>query len=344
MRPFQYEQVDTPQSAVQAFAAAAGRLPSDQPSVGAPVQFLAGGTNLVDMMKIDVMRPERLVDINALDNTPLGDITFSSEGLWLGALARMGEVADHPEVKRRYPMIAQSLTLAASQQLRNMASLGGNVLQRTRCPYYRDTSYVECNKRDPGSGCAALRGFNRMHAVLGTSDACIATYPGDFAQALVALDARIQILGPDGTRTIPFSTLHRLPGATPHLETILAPGELITAFTVPALPWARRSMYLKVRDRESYEFAVASAAVALDIEGDMVRQARIALGGVSAAPWRALDAENVLTGKRLDDATLAAAADAAFAGARPQEHNAFKIPLGKRTLARALRETATMEL
>jgi len=341
MRPFQYDHADTPQAALRA---AAARVPADQPSVAAPVQFLAGGTNLIDMMKIDVMRPERVVDINALQETTLGRIETTRTGLRLGALARMAQAAEHPEVKRQYPVIAQSLTLAASQQLRNMASLGGNVLQRTRCPYYRDTSYAECNKRLPGSGCAALRGFNRMHAVLGTSEACIASYPGDFAQALIALDAKVDILGPKGARTIPFANLHRLPGETPHLETVLAPGELIAAFTVAPLPWARRSLYLKVRDRESYEFAVASAAVALDLEGDTVRQARIALGGIGTIPWRAQDAENTLKGKRLDGDAIAAAADAAFAGATPHEHNAFKIPLGKRTLARALRETSMMEL
>jgi xanthine dehydrogenase YagS FAD-binding subunit len=342
MRPFQYERAGNTRAAVQ--AAMAARMSADQPAVAMPVQYLAGGTNLVDMMKLDVMRPERLIDINALAQTRLGTIEVSDDRLWLGGLARMGEVADHAEVKRRYPVVAQSLTLAASQQLRNMASLAGNVLQRTRCPYFRDTSYAECNKRVPGSGCAALRGFNRMHAVLGTSDLCIASYPGDFAQALIALDGKVEIAGAKGTRTIPFASLHRLPGSTPHIESALAPGELITAFTIPAAPWTRRSMFLKIRDRESYEFALASAAVALDIDGGIVRQARIALGGVAAAPWRAHAAEDALKGKRLDDDSLAEAADAAFADAKTAEHNAFKVPLGKRTLVRALRETAVLEL
>lgn len=341
MRPFQYDRVDTPQAALHA---AAGSFPADQPSVASPVQYLAGGTNLIDMMKIDAMWPERLIDINDLQETELGTFDISPRGLRLGALARMAQVADHPEIKRQYPVISQSLTLAASQQLRNMASLGGNVLQRTRCSYYRDTSYAACNKRNPGSGCAAINGFNRTHAVLGTSDTCIATYPGDFAQALIALDANVEILGPDGARTIPFAELHRLPGATPHLETVLSPGDLIAAFMVPPLPWARRSMYLKVRDRESYEFAMASAAVALDVEGDTVREARIALGGVSTKPWRAEGAEHALKSKQLDDQTLAAAADAAFADATSHAHNAFKIPLGKRTLTRALREVSIMEI
>jgi xanthine dehydrogenase YagS FAD-binding subunit len=342
MRPFTYEKVDTPRAALQ--AAIVGRASPDLPSVAAPVQYLAGGTNLVDMMKIDVMRPQRLVDINALAGTRLGTIETSPNGLYLGALARMAQVADHAQVKHDYPVIAQSLMLAASQQLRNVASVGGNVLQRTRCPYYRDTSYSECNKRNPGSGCAALNGFNRMHAVLGVSEACIASYPGDFAQALIALDANVEIAGAQGTVTIPFADLHRRPGDTPHRETALAPGDLITAFIVPSALWTRRSTYLKVRDRESYEFALASAAVALDLDGGIVREARIALGGVATAPWRAREAEAALKGKRLDDATLATAAELAFADAKPQEHNAFKIPLGKRTLVRALRETAAMEL
>jgi xanthine dehydrogenase YagS FAD-binding subunit len=342
MRPFQYERVATPAAAVK--MAAMMRPGGDEPSVTTPVQFLAGGTNLVDMMKIGVMQPERLVDINAIADTRLGGIEVSDDGLWLGALARMAQVAAHPEIVRRYPVITQSLTLAASQQLRNMASIGGNVLQRTRCPYYRDPSYAECNKRAPGSGCAARLGFNRMHAVLGTSEACIAAYPGDFAQALIALDARVDITGPRGNRTLAFADLHRRPGDRPETDTRLAPGELITAFAINPLPWARRSKYLKVRDRESYEFALASAAVALDMAGDEVRQARIALGGVATVPWRASAAEQALEGKRLDAATLAAAADAAFADARPLEHNGFKIALGKETLMRALRETAAMEI
>jgi xanthine dehydrogenase YagS FAD-binding subunit len=225
-----------------------------------------------------------------------------------------------------------------------MASLGGNVLQRTRCTYFRDPSYTNCNKRTPGSGCAALDGINRMHAVLGTSDACIATYPGDFAQALMALDAHVEISGPSITRYIPFAALHQEPEQTPHIETTLAPGELITAFRVPAIPFARRSLFLKIRDRESYEFALASAAVALDLEGDTVREARIALGGVATVPWRAREAEARLKDKRLDADTAAATAEAAFAGAKPREHNAFKIELGKRTLIRALRQASVMEI
>jgi xanthine dehydrogenase YagS FAD-binding subunit len=256
----------------------------------------------------------------------------------------MSQAANHPVLRRDFPVIVQSLELAASPQLRNMASLAGNVLQRTRCPYFRDVSYTNCNKRLPGSGCAALEGVNRQHAVLGTSEACIATYPGDFAQALIALDATVEIGGAEGTRVIPFASLHQTPGVKPQIETILAPGELITAFEIPAAPWTRRSLYLKIRDRESYEFALASAAVALDLAGGRVREAHIALGGVATVPWRAKEAEVALQGKAIDDASAKSAADAAFAHADPREHNAFKVELGKRTLMRALRQAAVLEI
>jgi xanthine dehydrogenase YagS FAD-binding subunit len=334
MRPFVYERVTDWAAATQA---ASG-------SGSAPTSYLAGGTTLVDLMKLDVMRPQRVIDINALHNGRHGRIEFGPDGLRLGALVRMADAADHPQVQQHYPVIAQSLHLAASAQLRNMASLGGNVLQRTRCTYFRDVSYAACNKRNPGSGCAALGGVNRMHAVLGGSDRCIATYAGDFGQALIALDATVDLIGPDGARTIPFARLHRQPGDTPDQETTLRPGELIVSFTVPAEPWIRRSLYLKVRDRQSYEFALASAAVALDLEDGTVREARIALGGVSTVPWRASDAEAALRGKSIDDQSLAAAADAAFAGAQGHGHNDFKIELGKRTLRRALQQAAALEI
>ncbi|MGE5535546.1 MAG: FAD binding domain-containing protein [Acidobacteriota bacterium] len=343
MRPFIYERADTIRSAVQA-QIAAGQRPKDVATVHAPGQFLAGGTTLIDLMKLDVMRPQTVTDINALERSPAGGIEFGPGGLRLGAMVRMAEAADHADVRENYPVIAQSLQLAASAQLRNMASLGGNVLQRTRCTYFRDTSYTACNKREPGSGCAAMDGYNRQHAILGTSEHCIATYPGDFAQALIALDAQVEIAGENQDRLAPFDKLHRPPGDTPYLETNLAPGELITAFLVPPIPWAKRSLYLKIRDRESYEFALASAAVALDLDSNMVRQVRIALGGVGTLPWRAHAAEDELQGKRLDDEALTAAAEAAFADARPAKHNAFKIALGKRTLIRALRQAAMMEL
>src|SRR4051812_38582997 len=245
MRPFSFDAVNSTNSAVQ--AAALFRRDSLDSS---PVHYLAGGTTLIDLMKLDVMRPTHVVDINALHESDLGRIDVGAKGLRLGALVRMAEAAEHAEVVRNYPAVAQSLQLAASQQVRNMASLGGNVLQRTRCPYFRDVSYEQCNKRNPGSGCAALDGFNRSHAVLGTSDQCIATYPGDFAQALIALDATAEITGPRGTRSIPFASLHRQPGDAPDIETTLHPGETLTSFFVPVTPWARRSAFVKIRDRE----------------------------------------------------------------------------------------------
>ncbi|HET7848187.1 MAG TPA: xanthine dehydrogenase family protein subunit M [Pseudolabrys sp.] len=343
MRPFVYERADSIQAAVQA-QIAAGQRPKNVASVLAPGQYLAGGTTLLDLMKLDVMRPQTVTDINALERSPAGSIEFGPKGLRLGAMVRMAAAADHPDIRENYPVIAQSLQLAASAQLRNMASLGGNVLQRTRCTYFRDTSYANCNKREPGSGCAAMDGYNRQHAILGTSDQCIATYAGDFAHALIALDAQVEIAGENRDRLIPFETLHRPPGDTPHLESNLAPGELITAFLLPPIPWAKRSLYLKVRDRESYEFALASAAVALDLDDGVARQVRIALGGISALPWRAHAAEEALQGKPLDDESLKAAAQAAFAEAHPREHNEFKVALGKRTLIRAVRQAATMEL
>lgn len=337
MRPFTLEQASSPQAAILAVRPQ-GR--SEAAPTRAAKQFIAGGTTMLDLMKLDVMQPNHLVAIGALP----GGIEMTDRGLRLSASARMAEAAENEIVRRDFPVVAETLKLAASQQIRNMASLGGNVLQRTRCPYFRDVSYSACNKRNPGSGCSALDGFNRQHAVLGTSDDCIATYPGDFAQALVALDAQVDISGPAGARTMAFADLHREPGSTPELETALKPGELITAFVVPAGPWTRRSLYLKVRDRESYEFALASAAVALDMEGETVRNARIALGGVATRPWRARAAEAALVGKPLDDAALAAAAEAAFAGARTYEHNAFKVDLGKRTMRRALAAAARMEV
>jgi xanthine dehydrogenase YagS FAD-binding subunit len=342
MRPFAYVRADSAQEALAAHLATPS--PTVMPSVHMPSQYIAGGTTMTDLMKLDVVRAEKLTDINRLDGTPSGRIEFGPRGLWLGALVRMAQAADHPDVRRNYPVIAQSLDLAASPQIRNMAALGGNVLQRTRCPYFRDTSYAACNKRAPGSGCAALDGFNRSHAVLGASERCIASYPGDFAQALIALDAQVEVAGREGTRMLPFADLHRPPGDSPQIETNLVPGDLIMAFAIPPLPFARRSLYLKIRDRESYEFSLASAAVALDLHDGVVRDVRIALGGVATQPWRAREAEAQLKGRPLDDDAVTAAAEAAFAQARPREHNAFKVPLGKLTLTRALRQAATMEL
>jgi len=337
MRPFTYARVDSTTGAIAAFGTGA--------EVASERQYLAGGTTLIDLMKLDVMRPQTVIDINALDRTALGRVETNDQGLRLGALAHMSEVADHPVIKRDYPMIAQSLELAASPQIRNMATLGGNVLQRTRCPYFRDVSYAECNKRIPGSGCAALDGFNRSHAVLGVSDACIATYPGDFGQALIALDAMVELRGRNGDRKLPFGALHRPPGGNPEIETVLLPGEMITGFAIAGAPWLRRSLYLKIRDRQSYEFALASAAIALDMgENQIVQEVRIALGGVASVPWRARSAERALQGRRLNEQAARAAADTAFADANPHEHNLFKVGLGKRTLVRALLQAATMEL
>ncbi len=338
MRPFTFETATTTSAAVA--AAASSQAPTH---VANPTQFLAGGTTLIDLMTLDVMRPTHLVDINPLGKDPNASrITVTDTGLRLGALVRMSEVADHETIRRDYPVIAQTMALAASSGLRNMASLGGNVLQRTRCSYFRDTSYAQCNKRVPGSGCAALDGVNRGLAVLGVSDQCIASYPGDFAQALMALDAVLEVQGATRSRALRFADLHRRPGTTPEIETTLQPGELITAIHVPA-PGTRRSIYVKVRDRASYAFALASAAIVLAMDGDTVGQVRIALGGVASVPWRAHEAEAHLIGKPLDEAAAKAAAEIAFAGAKTRKDNAYKVPLGKETLVRALLEAAKME-
>lgn len=302
-------------------------------------RYLAGGTTMLDLMKLDVERPERLVDLNrATLPAGLDRIEVGADGLRLGALVRMADAAEHDQVKSRYPVIAQALMLAASQQIRNMASLGGNVLQRTRCPYFRDVSYDACNKRIPGSGCAAREGYNRLHAVLGTSEACIAAYPGDFAQAMIALDAVVHT----DRRQFPFAQLHRA-ADQPHIETSLQPGEMIQFLVVPAGDF-RRSLYLKIRDRESYAFALTSAAVAIDMDGERVRDSRIALGGLAYKPWRAAAAEAVLKGQTLDEGSATKAADAAFADARGLEHNAFKIETGKQTLIRALLQAKALEI
>ena len=316
-----------------ASAARAGAAPS--------TRFVAGGTNLIDLMKLDVERPTHVVDINDLARRDpmLAAITDLPNGsLRLGGLARMRDVAWDARVRERYPVVSQSLLLAASGQLRNMATIGGNVLQRTRCPYFRDTA-MPCNKREPGSGCSAIHGINRTEAVLGTSEQCIATYPGDLAVALVALGATVHVHSPDGQeRSVPFASLHVLPGSHPERETVLHPGELITAMDLPVLAAARRSLYLKVRDRASYAFALASAAVAVELDGRTIRDARVGLGGVATKPWRSREAERLLVGKPATEQTFRAAAEAALAGARPHRDNAFKVTLAKRTLVRALTE------
>lgn len=308
----------------------------------ASAKFIAGGTTLVDLMKLDVERPAHLVDINVLAKDPkLSSVSeLPNGGLRLGGLARMSDVAWDTRVRDRYPVVSQSLLLAASGQLRNMATLGGNIMQRTRCWYFRDTA-MPCNKREPGSGCSALTGVNRIHAVLGTSDRCIATHPSDLAVALVALDANVIARSSTGERVIPIREFHLLPGQHPEREHALRHGELITAIDLPPLPFAKRSLYLKVRDRASFAFALASAAVAVDLQGGVIRAARVALGGVGTRPWRSPEAERALVGRTANSATFRAAADAALAGAKPQRDNAFKIRLAKHTLERALTEVTT---
>jgi xanthine dehydrogenase YagS FAD-binding subunit len=316
----------------------------DALSAASGASYIAGGTNLVDYMTLGIARPSALVDINGL-RTTYGQVEPASHKLRLGALVRMSEAEDHPFVRDNLPVLHQTLSQAASRQIRNMASLGGNLLQRTRCEYYRETSWA-CNRRTPGSGCAALEGINREHAILGTSPSCIATYPGDFAQALIALDATIETLdGAEGrTRRIPIAELHCQPGNSPELETTLHPGELIIFIDVPLAPWMRRSLYVKVRDRESYQFALASAAVALDLDGDRVREARIALGGVATVPWRAHEAEAGLKGQPLTESTACEAARRAFAAAQPRMRNKFKMEIGQQVLVRALLQAKRIEV
>lgn len=340
MHPFKLERAETLDE-IPGFVSAGGS--EREVPVRADVQFIAGGTNLVDYARLDIARPGTLVDLNSLRDSGLRRIEADEDGLRLGALVRMSEAEEHDAVRKHYPVIAESLRLAASPQIRNMASLAGNVLQRTRCEYFRATGWA-CNKREPGSGCAAIGGVDRLHAVLGTSEHCIATYPGDLAQALVALDAMVEIEGRNGVRKIPVAELHRLPDDTPHVETVLRPADVITAITLPAAPWTARSHFVKVRDRTSYAFALVSVAVALELEGETVREARIALGGVATVPWRARRAEDVLRGRTLDERTAGLAADAAFAGARPGRHNTFKVDIGKATVVHALMETKRMQV
>jgi len=294
--------------------------------------FLAGGTTLVDLMKIDVLTPDTVVSVRRLG---MSGIDISDDGVAIGATVTNSQLAWHPVVRDRYPVLAEAILSGATTQIRNMATVAGNILQRTRCPYFRDV-HASCNRRQPGSGCDALDGFNRGHAVLGVSEHCIATHPSDMCVAMAVLDADVHTLRPDGTtRSIPFREFHRAPGDTPHVEVALAHGELITHIVIPHLPAARRSHYLKVRDRSSYEFALASAAVVLDLDGDTIRGARLGLGGIATKPWRAFEAEQILTGRKATDDAFLDAADIALAGAVAREHNHFKIELAKRTIARA---------
>jgi xanthine dehydrogenase YagS FAD-binding subunit len=295
-------------------------------------EFIAGGTNVIDLMKDDVARPSTLVDITRL---PLGGITSSATSIRIGALARMSEVADHPAIQTNVPAIVQALNDSASPQLRNMATIGGNVMQRTRCAYFRDTSQP-CNKRAPGAGCAAIGGVNRMHSVIGTSPHCICAHASDLAVALLMADAKVHIRGRSGERVVPMAEFYLLPGDTPQRETVLERGELIEAIEIPVSTPARRSVYLKVRDRRQYEFALVSVAAGLDIQGGAIRAARVALGGVAPKPWRAAEVEAHLIGKPANAQTFAAAAAYASAGMRGFGDNDFKVPLAGRAVARAL--------
>jgi xanthine dehydrogenase YagS FAD-binding subunit len=326
VNPFSYARVSTSAAAVDAAAREAGSA------------YLAGGTTLIDLMQLEVVTPASLVDVSAV---PLARIeALPGGGLRLGALARNSDVARHPAVLERYPALSEAILSGASAQIRNMATTGGNLLQRTRCYYFRDVA-SPCNKRSPGTGCSAIGGYNRIHAVLGTSQNCIASFPGDMPVALAALEAVVRTRRPHGgERSIPIDAFYVAYGDDPARETVLEHGELITAVDLPAAGWLAHSHYLKVRDRASYEFALASAAVALDIQSGKVRQARIALGGVATKPWRAVEAEKALVGSAPGAGAFAAAAETALHGARPQTHNGFKVELCKRTLTRALERVA----
>ncbi|WP_053846537.1 xanthine dehydrogenase family protein subunit M [Streptomyces sp. NRRL B-24085] len=320
MHPFTYTKATTTREALRA-----GRRGG---------RYIAGGTTLVDLMRETVEHPGSLIDISPL---PLGEITVTkSGGLRIGALVRMSDAAAHRGLRALFPVVSQALELSASAQLRNMATIGGNIMQRTRCPYFRDVT-APCNKRELGAGCAARHGYNRGHAILGTSDACVATHPSDVAVAFAALEATVHLLGPDGERSLPFSDFLLRPGNTPDREQDVRPGELITAVQIPALPRPLRSGYLKVRDRQSYEFALTSAAVALHISGGVIREAKVAAGGVGTVPWKLPAVERHLIGERPSDRLWAQAAEHAPDGARPLKHNGFKTELLKRTVERQLR-------
>jgi xanthine dehydrogenase YagS FAD-binding subunit len=296
--------------------------------------FIAGGTNLLDLVKGQVVAPRLLVDVSRL---PLAAVSeLPGGGLRIGAAARNSDVANHALVRTRYPLLTQALLAGASPQLRNMATMGGNLMQRTRCYYFYDTAFDACNKRRPGSGCAAREGVSRIHAVLGASEACIAVQPSDMCVALAALDASVRVQGPGGERVIPLADFHRLPGDAPQVDTTLQAGELITAIDLPPSPYAQHAHYLKVRDRASYAFALVSVAAALELDGQRVRQAAIALGGVAHKPWRVAAAEQALAGQPLGPAAMQAAADALLQGAQPVAGNAFKVELARRSVVRAL--------
>src|SRR5437763_9177372 len=327
MNPFAYSRASDPTQAVAE-------------AVKPRAKFLGGGTNLIDLMKMGVETPANLIDINKL---PLAQIEDrKSQGVRIGALVRNSDLAEHELIKSGYPVLSEALLSGASPQLRNMATVGGNLLQRTRCYYFYDPAFPQCNKRNPGSGCGAIEGYNRIHAILGQSDQCIATHPSDMCVALAALDAVVRVQGPKSEREIPFADFHRLPGDTPNIETNLQPDELITAVDLPRISFARRSHYLKVRDRASYAFALVSVAAALDVQDGKINAARVALGGVAHKPWRAQKAEALLVGKTADEKTFRAAAEAELAAAKGYKHNSFKMELAKRAIVRALRTVAQM--
>ncbi|MFZ4286322.1 FAD binding domain-containing protein [Variovorax sp. HJSM1_2] len=329
MRPFEYVRAADAASATTAVFAAP------------QAKYLAGGSNLLDLMKEDVERPTRLVDITRL---PLRDIVRTRAGLSIGALATNSETANHASIRENYPLLTQAIVAGASGQLRNMATNGGNLLQRTRCNYFYDTA-TPCNKREAGSGCGARDGLNKIHAILGWSEACVATYPGDMATALYALDAKVRVRAPDASeRLIAITDFHRLPGDTPQRDHNLAHGELIVAIELPVATadFARHSHYLKVRDRASYAFALVSVAAALDLDGGTIRQARVVMGGVAHKPWRSAEAEAALVGQRADEASFRRAASAALQDARPLAHNAYKVELGHRSVVRALMRAAQL--
>ena len=325
MKNFSYASADDPQSALNLISQHAG------------AKFLGGGTNLLDLMRENIEQPDALVDITRL---PLAEIEeLPDGGLRIGALVRNSHLAGNNLVRERYPLLSQAILMGASGQLRNMATTGGNLMQRTRCYYFYDSA-ARCNKRLPGSGCDAIGGFNRIHAILGTSSECIATHPSDMCVALAALEAVVNVTGKDGERGIPFADFHRLPGDTPDRDTNLQPGELITSVDLPPLAFARNSLYRKVRDRASYAFALVSLAAALEMENGSVKNVRIALGGVAHKPWRATTAEQFLTGKPADAQTFEQAAALELAGATPFPYNGFKIELARRTIVSVLTELA----
>ncbi len=327
MTPFTYTCPESVDGAVKAY--------SENPAT----RFIGGGTNLLDLMKMGVEKPAHLIDINRL---PLTSIEERNGGVRIGALVRNSDAANHELIRTRYPVLSQAILAGASPQLRNMATMGGNLLQRTRCYYFYDPSYQECNKRSPGSGCAAIAGYNRIHAILGASESCIATNPSDMCVALLALNAVVQVTGPKGGRSIPMAQFHTLPGASPQIDTNLQPGELITSIDIPAMPYARRSSYLKVRDRNSYAFALVSVAAVVDVHDGTLRNVHVALGGVAHKPWRAERVEHMLTGKKADDAAFRAAAEAELQEAKTYRNNAFKVELARRSIVRALHTTVNM--